>query len=394
MMSKQQEMPSIKEEMINRGRIIVRTSLVGIGVNILLAGFKAAVGFTANSIAVLLDAVNNLSDALSSVITVAGAKLASRKPDKEHPFGHGRIEYLSAMIIAAIVFYAGMTSLWESAKKIIEPEAADYSMLSLIIIAVAVVVKVVLGRYFKRQGAAAESGALEASGADAMFDAILSLSVLASAIIYLVFGISLEAYVGAIIAVFIIKSGIDMMRGTLSDILGERPDPVLVRRIKGMLAAEPEIRGAYDLMINNYGPGRNYASVHIELPDTMNTDEIDRLTRRIHDKVYLETGVRLMGVSVYSYNAHDDEAQNIRKQVYKIVMAHRDYALQVHGFYVDRAQKKMRFDVVVRFGYSLPDIVKELKDEVKAAYPDYEVLIDPDLDMSAVCNNCGHGRTH
>lgn len=393
-MSKQQEMPSIKEEMINRGRIIVRTSLVGIGVNILLAGFKAAVGFTANSIAVLLDAVNNLSDALSSVITVAGAKLASRKPDKEHPFGHGRIEYLSAMIIAAIVFYAGMTSLWESAKKIIEPEAADYSMLSLIIIAVAVVVKVVLGRYFKRQGAAAESGALEASGADAMFDAILSLSVLASAIIYLVFGISLEAYVGAIIAVFIIKSGIDMMRGTLSDILGERPDPVLVRRIKGMLAAEPEIRGAYDLMINNYGPGRNYASVHIELPDTMNTDEIDRLTRRIHDKVYLETGVRLMGVSVYSYNAHDDEAQNIRKQVYKIVMAHRDYALQVHGFYVDRAQKKMRFDVVVRFGYSLPDIVKELKDEVKAAYPDYEVLIDPDLDMSAVCNNCGHGRTH
>ncbi|WP_302610625.1 cation diffusion facilitator family transporter [uncultured Mitsuokella sp.] len=394
MMSKQQEMPSIKEEMINRGRIIVRTSLVGIGVNILLAGFKAAVGFTANSIAVLLDAVNNLSDALSSVITVAGAKLASRKPDKEHPFGHGRIEYLSAMIIAAIVFYAGMTSLWESAKKIIEPEAADYSMLSLIIIAVAVVVKVVLGRYFKRQGAAAESGALEASGADAMFDAILSLSVLASAIIYLVFGISLEAYVGAIIAVFIIKSGIDMMRDTLSDILGERPDPVLVRRIKGMLAAEPEIRGAYDLMINNYGPGRNYASVHIELPDTMNTDEIDRLTRRIHDKVYLETGVRLMGVSVYSYNAHDDEAQNIRKQVYKIVMAHRDYALQVHGFYVDRAQKKMRFDVVVRFGYSLPDIVKELKDEVKAAYPDYEVLIDPDLDMSAVCNNCGHGRTH
>ncbi len=394
-MSEQQKMPSIKEEMINRGKIIVRTSVVGIFVNILLAAFKAAVGFTANSIAVLLDAVNNLSDALSSVITVAGAKLANRKADEEHPFGHGRIEYLSAMIIAAIVFYAGVTSLWESGKKIIEPEAANYSQLSLVIIAVAVVVKVVLGRYFKRQGAAAESGALEASGADAIFDAILSLSVLASALIYLAFGISLEAYVGAIIAVFIIKSGIDMMRDTLSDILGERPDPVLVRRIKGMLAAEPEIRGAYDLMINNYGPGRNYASVHIELPDTMNTDEIDQLTRRIHDKVYLETGVRLMGVSVYSYNnAHDEEAQKIRKAVYKIVMAHRDYALQVHGFYVNRAQKKMRFDVVVRFGFSLPDIVKELKAEVKAVYPDYDVLIDPDLDMSAVCNNCGHGRTH
>lgn len=135
--------------MAARGRIIVRTSLVGIVVNILLAAFKAAVGFTANSIAVLLDAVNNLSDALSSVITVAGAKLAGRKPDREHPFGHGRIEYLSAMIIAAIVFYAGLTSLWESGKKIFEPEPADYSLLSLFIIAVAVLVKIVLGRYFK-----------------------------------------------------------------------------------------------------------------------------------------------------------------------------------------------------------------------------------------------------
>ena len=160
----------IKEEMAMRGRIIVRTSVIGIIVNILLAAFKAAVGITANSIAVLLDAVNNLSDALSSVITVIGAKLAGRKPDKEHPFGHGRIEYLSAMIIAAIVFYAGLTSLWESGKKIIEPEAADYSALSLVIIAVAVIVKIVLGRYFKRQGQAAESGALEASGADALFE--------------------------------------------------------------------------------------------------------------------------------------------------------------------------------------------------------------------------------
>ena len=129
----------IKEEMAMRGRIIVRTSVIGIVVNILLAAFKAAVGITANSIAVLLD--------------------------KEHPFGHGRIEYLSAMIIAAIVFYAGLTSLWESGKKIIEPEAADYSALSLVIIAVAVIVKIVLGRYFKRQGQAAESGALDQGAA-------------------------------------------------------------------------------------------------------------------------------------------------------------------------------------------------------------------------------------
>lgn len=379
-----EEQSAVQQEMAARGRIIVRTSLVGIVVNILLAAFKAAVGFTANSIAVLLDAVNNLSDALSSVITVVGAKLAGRKPDREHPFGHGRIEYLSAMIIAAIVFYAGLTSLWESGKKIFEPEPADYSLLSLFIIAVAVLVKIVLGRYFKRQGKAAESGALVASGADALFDAVLSFSVLASALIYLGTGVSLEAYVGVIIAIFILKSGIDMMRDTLNDILGERPDPVLVRRIKGMLAAEPEIRGAYDLMLNNYGPGRNYASVHIELPDTMTVEEVDRLTRRVHDKVYEATGVRLMGVTVYSYNTNDAEAVAMRKQVYKIVLAHREWILQVHGFYVNREKKDMRFDVVVRFGTDIPAVLKELHREVQAAFPAYDILIDVDMDISAL----------
>lgn len=379
-----EEQSAVQQEMAARGRIIVRTSLVGIVVNILLAAFKAAVGFTANSIAVLLDAVNNLSDALSSVITVVGAKLAGRKPDREHPFGHGRIEYLSAMIIAAIVFYAGLTSLWESGKKIFEPEPADYSLLSLFIIAVAVLVKIVLGRYFKRQGKAAESGALVASGADALFDAVLSFSVLASALIYLGTGVSLEAYVGVIIAIFILKSGIDMMRDTLNDILGERPDPVLVRRIKGMLAAESEIRGAYDLMLNNYGPGRNYASVHIELPDTMTVEEVDRLTRRVHDKVYEATGVRLMGVTVYSYNTNDAEAVAMRKQVYKIVLAHREWILQVHGFYVNREKKDMRFDVVVRFGTDIPAVLKELHREVQAAFPAYDILIDVDMDISAL----------
>ncbi len=255
------------------------------------------------------------------------------------------------------------------------------------IIAVAVIVKIVLGRYFKRQGQAAESGALEASEADALFDAILSFSVLVSALIYLGTGISLEAYVGVVIAAFIIKSGIDMMRETLNDILGERPDPALVRKIKGLLASEPEIRGAYDLMMNNYGPGRNYASVHIELPDTMSVEEADRLTRHIHDKIFEATGVRLRGVSVYSYNTKDQGAIPIRKAIYKIVMAH-PYALQVHGFYVDRAKKEMRFDVVVRFGNDLQAILKELHEEVQAAYPDYNILIDPDMDISAI----GQGR--
>ena len=378
------EIQQFRKQALARDRIILHTSILGVAVNVLLAAFKAMVGLTTNSIAILLDAVNNLTDALSSVITAAGAKLGRRKPDREHPFGHGRIEYLSAMIIAAIVFYAGLTSLWESGKKILEPEAAEYTTVSLAILAVAVVVKIVLGRYVKRQGAAADSGALKASGADAMFDAILSFSVLATALLYLGTGISLEAWVGAIISVFILKSGIDMMKDTLSDILGERPDPALVTKIKGLLAAEPEIRGAYDLMLNNYGPGRNYASVHIELPDTMTVEQADRLTRRIHDKVFLQTGVRLMGVTVYSYNTGDPEAIAMRKRVYQIVLAHRDWIIQVHGFYVDRAKKEMRFDVVVKFGTDIPAMLDTLQQEVQRDFPDYAILIDPDMDISAL----------
>ena len=177
----------------NREGIIVKTSILGIVVNVLLAVFKAGVGFVSNSIAVVLDAVNNLSDALSSIITIFGAKLANKKPDKNHPLGHGRIEYLSALIVAAIVLYAGLTSLIESVKKIIEPTTPNYSTTSLLIIAVAVVTKILLGRYVRAKGEQVNSGALIASGTDALSDAALSFAVLATALLYTFKGISLEA---------------------------------------------------------------------------------------------------------------------------------------------------------------------------------------------------------
>ena len=180
---------TIEEMQSNRDQVIIRTSVIGIIANVFLAAFKAVVGLVSHSIAVTLDAVNNLSDALSSVITIAGTKLASKKPDKNHPMGYGRIEYLSAMVVAAIVLYAGITSLVESIKKIIHPEKPDYSIVSLIIIASAVIVKLALGRYVKAQGEKVKSGSLIASGSDALFDAILSGSVLLSAIIFKLTGL-------------------------------------------------------------------------------------------------------------------------------------------------------------------------------------------------------------
>ena len=365
----------------NREKTIVRTSIIGIVTNLLLVGFKAFVGLVSNSIAVILDAVNNLSDALSSVVTIIGAKLGAKQPDKKHPLGYGRIEYLSSMIVAALVLYAGITSLVESIKKIITPEAAEYSVVSIMIISVAIVVKLILGMYVKKQGKKVNSGALAASGSDALFDAVLSASVLASAIVYLIWQISLEAYVGVVIAGFIIKAGIEMMIETLNDIIGKREDAETTKELKEIICAEQEVIGAYDVTLFNYGPNKNYGSVHIELPDTMSVDEVDRITRKIQVDVFQKTGIILTGIGVYSFNTSDDEAAQMRNAVQRAVLSH-DWALQMHGFYADTGKKTIRFDVVISFEIERKEALETLCSEIRALYPDYELTVVPDVDVA------------
>ena len=372
---------NIIQESINRDKVIVKTSIIGIVTNIFLVAFKATIGLLSNSIAVILDAVNNLSDALSSVITIIGTKLANKLPNKKHPLGYGRIEYMSAMLVSAIVLYAGITSMVESVKRIFHPEAADYSIISLIIIAVAVAVKIVLGKYVKAKGEKVNSGALIASGADAMFDAILSASVLASAIIYFTTKVSLEAYVGVIISGVIIKAGIGMMSDTINDILGKRADAETTQKIKQLLVEEPEVRGAYDLIIHNYGPNKNLASVHLELPDTMTVEQVDVLTRKLQSKVYHKTGVVIAGMGVYSYNTKNDESAKIQNTIQETIMKH-SWVLQMHGFYADTTKKEIRFDVVMSFEIDAKEGIKILNDEVTKLYTEYKIQIIPDVDIS------------
>ena len=288
---------------------------------------------------------------------------------------------MSSAIVAALVLYAGITSLVESVKKIITPESADYSAVSIIIISVAIVVKLILGTYVKRQGAKVNSAALVASGSDALFDAILSSSVLASAIVYLVWGISLEAYVGVVISLFIVKAGIEMMIETLNDIIGKREDAQTSTELKQIICEEESVLGAYDVTLFNYGPNKNYGSVHIELPDTLTVDDVDRITRRIQTDVYHKTGIILTGIGVYSFNTSDDAASKIRNEVQKTVMSH-DWALQMHGFYADTEKKTLRFDVVLSFDIDRKVAISTLYEEICAHFPDYEVTIIPDVDMT------------
>ncbi|MBQ1376163.1 MAG: cation transporter [Clostridia bacterium] len=369
-------------EQNSREKTIIKTSVTGIVVNVLLAAFKALAGIMSNSIAITLDAVNNLSDALSSVITIVGTKLSGKAPDKKHPFGYGRIEYLSAMIISVIVLYAGITSLVESIKKIISPEPPDYGALSLIIVAVAVGAKVALGLYVKRTGKRVNSESLVNSGADALLDSIISASTLAAAAIYIFTGLSLEAWLGAVISAFIIKSGIEMLRSTISQILGERAQSELSREIKKTVASFDEVHGAYDLIMNNYGPETHICSVHIEVDDTMNAADIDELTRRISYEVYKKHHVIMAAVGVYSMNTQNENAVNIRNEIRKTVMAH-DGVLQIHGFYLNEAEKTLTFDLVIDFAVKdRKTLYRTVFDEIEKAYPDYKVQILLDADVS------------
>lgn len=365
----------------DREKVIVKTSIVGILANVLLAAFKVVVGAASHSIAVILDAVNNLTDALSSVVTIVGAKLGAKAPNKKHPLGYGRIEYLSAMIVAALVLYAGITSLVESVKKILHPSASSYSIVSLIIIAVAIGTKLILGRYVKKKGETVNSGALVASGADASFDAILSASVLLSALLNRFLGLSLEVYVGVLLSAFIIKAGFDMMSDTLDDLIGHRSDPAMVARVKKILNEAEEVNGAFDLFLFNYGPDKYYGTAHVELPDTMTVDEVDLLIRRLQFEIYKKTGVIMTGIGVYSYNTSDEEAARMQNAIHHAVMSH-DWALQMHGFYVDKERMIIHLDVVLSFDVEAQEALKILYEEINGLYPQYDLQIVPDVDVS------------
>lgn len=364
----------------SRDKAIIKTSVVGIVANVLLAAFKAAVGLLSNSIAIVLDAVNNISDAASSVITIIGTKLASKRPDRKHPFGYGRVEYLTTIIISVIVLWAGITALKESVDRIIHPELPDYSAITLIIVAVAVVAKIVLGLYVKRAGKKYNSGSLVASGTDALTDSILSAATLVAALVFIFTGLSLEAWLGAIIAVVIIKAGIDMLREVLSKIIGERVEGEVSTAVKETVLSVPGVRGAYDLVLDDYGPDRLMGSIHVEVDESLTAREIDQMTRTIQQAVMEKDGVILHTVGVYSANSENES--EMYEFVRGLVEAD-DNILGMHGFYVDEGAKYASFDLVVSF--DAPNrraVIDQARSAFLERYPDYNVRIALDGDVS------------
>ncbi|MBQ6674572.1 MAG: cation transporter [Ruminococcus sp.] len=374
-------MADARELMQSRGKTIVRTSMIGIGANILLAAFKAFVGLAASSVAIVSDAVNNLTDALSSIITIVGTKLAAKAPDKKHPMGHGRAEYMTALVVSAIVFYAGITIFIDSVKKIVHPSSPSYTAASIIILAAAVVVKIILGSYTKAVGKRVNSGSLEASGADALNDAILSSSVLASAVIFMIWGLDIEAYIGILIAIMILKAAYEMISEAVSDMLGKRADKELSHAIKQTIARSEGVHGVYDLILNNYGPDNYIASAHVEVDDNMTAAEIDALSRVVQAQVYSEHSVILAALGVYAVNTGSDEISRLRSDIRHMVMQH-DGALQMHGFFIDQKTSTVSFDVIIDFAVDRQAVYQDIVKEVSEKYPQYHFSVALDTDFS------------
>ena len=363
--------------MNNRNKKIIRTSIVGILVNVVLVIFKMIVGLLANSISIVLDAVNNLSDVLSSVITIVGTKLSSKAPDKKHPYGHGRIEYLTAVAISVIALLAGAVSLKESAVKIFFPDETNYSIASLIVVAAAVAAKFFCGKYVKSMGVKLNSQSLIASGTDAFSDAVRSFGTLITAIVGMIWGVNLEGVMGAIISVFIIKAGGEILTDTLNSIIGVRFDSELTESLKAKINSFDEVRGTDDLTLHSYGPTNIIGTAHIEVDDNMTAREIHKLSRKISAEVMFEFGI-ILTVGIYASN--DSDGFKELKSTVENVVAKYPEILQMHGFYAEDNIKYAMFDLVVDFESDSEEIRKAVMKDLNEVCPEYifDIIMDSD----------------
>ena len=364
-----------------RSSQIIKVSIVGIVTNVLLATFKALVGVLASSVAIVMDAVNNLSDALSSVITIVGTKLSQRPADIKHPFGHGRIEYLSAIIIAVIVLSAGITSFIESVVKIFHPTEPVYTTVTLIVVVVAIIVKLVLGRFVKRQGERLKSDALIASGSDALFDAIITLSTLISAGIMLIWNVSLDGILGVLISLVIIKAGFEMLASPVNELLGARLSSELVSQVKREVLAFDGVHGMYDIILHNYGPDVIIGSLHISVKDTMDAYQIHGLTRRISEEIYAQHGI-VMTIGIYAIATGENKRTELQQAVMQALAKHKEL-LQVHAFYYFQQEHRVSVDVVPDISVTDEDALQQtLTDELKSLIPNENISVVIDHNYS------------
>ena len=341
---------------------------VGIGLNILLFAAKYLAGLLSHSIAITADAFNNLSDAGSSVITLLGFKIAGRKADSEHPFRHGQAEYVAGLIVAIVIIFMGFDLAKTSVQKIFTPDETHYTTVTVVIVAVAIVTKLVLGAYTKKMGKETDSSALTASGADATFDAVISAGTLAGALVTMASGVVIDGWIGCIISVVILKAGLEMLLDTLSSIVGRRADAQLAQELKTRLCSIDGILGAYDLVLHNYGPTRAMGSVNVAVYDWHTAADLHALSKKAQALIWEEYRIYLY-IGFYAVNTHDDALRVLEDQVRGECKAYPE-VLSIHAFFENQETGTISFDAVVDFACrdSLA-LIHRMEEELAAKHP-------------------------
>ena len=359
----------------------ILSSCVGIVCNVLLFAAKLAIGMLMNSLAIMADAFNNLSDAASSIISFVGVKMAGKPADKEHPFGHGRIEYIAALIVAFLVIEVGITCLQSSFEKLFHPEAIAFDWISFGILLLSVGVKLWMSLFNRKLGKRIDSKVMLATAADSAGDVIVTSATLASILICYFTSVNIDAFTGLAVSVLVIWSGTSIARDTLEPLIGQRPDPELYRQIQEMVESYDGIVGTHDLIIHNYGPNRSMASIHAEVPRETDIEVsheiIDRVEREVARKLNIFLVIHMDPVEI-----HDEKVLAVKAKLNGVIRA-LDPDLTFHDFRVVNGQEQINliFDLVIPFSYSQDEadkVVHQVKSLMKEVDGRYQCVITVD----------------
>ena len=363
-----------------RQRYGTLSGAVGIFLNLLLSAGKMIAGVLTGSIAITADAFNNLTDAGSSVVTLVGFRMAGKQADGDHPFGHGRIEYLSGLAVSVVILLVGLELAKSSVEKIIHPEPVEFSWLSAGILAAAICVKLWMCHFNRSLSRRIGSAAMAATAADSLSDAAAPSAVLLSSLIGRFTGVNIDAWAGILVAVFILRAGWGAAKDTLNPLLGQSPDPELVREIEQTILAHPQVVGLHDLIIHDYGPGRSMMSLHAEVPagaDIMAVhDEIDAIERELKAKYRIEASIHMDPIVT------GDETVSKARQMVLDLVREVDPAMTIHDFRMTSGprHRNLIFDVVVPYSVKRSDdeVRQEIERKIRAAAPNSFAVIQVD----------------
>ena len=363
-----------------RRRYGILCGSVGVALNLLLSLGKFIAGLSVNSIAVIADAANNLSDAGSSVITMAGFKLAGQKPDPAHPFGHGRIEYISGLIVSMAILLMGFELLKTSVEKIFSPEETVFSIAAIVILCASIAVKLYIFFYNKKIAAKINSSAMAATATDSVSDCLATAATLLSIILSAATGINLDGYCGVIVALFILFAGFKAAKDTVNPLLGQKPDPEFVKQIEKTVLSHEEVVGIHDLVVHDYGPGRIMISLHAEVSDKENIlkihDVIDNIEKELQKKLECHAVIHMDPIST-----DDENTLKLKKEINEIVKKENP-EFSIHDFRVvaGDTHTNIIFDLLIPYGISDDEenIKKKIDDEVKKLNKNYFTVIEID----------------